>query len=412
MWTIWGPVLPPDARGRSRAFRWTAHEAERVAASVTPFESSRTLEEALDSANGLGVPAQNVVVADRDGRIGWTIYGSIPRRTGSVGALPVSWADGTHRWNGWLDEREYPRVIEPPNGRIWTANQRVVGGAMLAVVGEGNYEPGSRARAIRDQLLAKDRFTPRDFLAIQLDARATFLTRWRGLLRQTLTPEAGASKERRALRELLDRDWTGDASPESSAYRFTRAFREEVARRVMTFALSECYEADSAFDYTRLRLREGPIWALVTARPLHLLDPRYGSWQDFLLAAADAVIADALTGARGGPLANQRWSDDNVTAYRHPLSAALPFVDRWLDMPLRPVPGDLFTPRVHWGSLAASERMVVSPGREHDGIMHMPTGQSGHPMSPFYANSHDAWVEGTPTPFLPGPPIHTLTLTP
>ena len=42
----------------------------------------------------------------------------------------------------------------------------------------------------------------------------------------------------------------------------------------------------------------------------------------------------------------------------------------------------------------------------------MPTGQSGHPLSPYYANSHDAWVNGAPTPFLPGPTEHTLTLTP
>jgi penicillin amidase len=56
--------------------------------------------------------------------------------------------------------------------------------------------------------------------------------------------------------------------------------------------------------------------------------------------------------------------------------------------------------------------MVVSPGHETDGIMHMPTGQSGHPLSPFYANSHAAWVAGEPTPFLPGPALHTLTLVP
>ena len=56
--------------------------------------------------------------------------------------------------------------------------------------------------------------------------------------------------------------------------------------------------------------------------------------------------------------------------------------------------------------------MVVSPGREAEGIMQMPTGQSGHPLSPFYANSHDAWVTGEPTPFLPGPPLHRLTLRP
>jgi penicillin amidase len=42
----------------------------------------------------------------------------------------------------------------------------------------------------------------------------------------------------------------------------------------------------------------------------------------------------------------------------------------------------------------------------------MPTGQSGHPLSPFYANSHEAWVEGRPTPLLPGRAQHTLVLTP
>jgi penicillin amidase len=56
--------------------------------------------------------------------------------------------------------------------------------------------------------------------------------------------------------------------------------------------------------------------------------------------------------------------------------------------------------------------MVVSPGHEEDGIMEMPTGQSGHPLSPFYATSHDAWVNGEATPFLPGPTRHTLTLAP
>jgi penicillin amidase len=79
-------------------------------------------------------------------------------------------------------------------------------------------------------------------------------------------------------------------------------------------------------------------------------------------------------------------------------------------MPYTPLPGDLYTPRVASGAVGASERMVVSPGREAEGIMHMPTGQSGHPLSPFYANSHGAWVEGRPTPFLPGPARHTLIL--
>ena len=81
-------------------------------------------------------------------------------------------------------------------------------------------------------------------------------------------------------------------------------------------------------------------------------------------------------------------------------------------MPRQTLPGDLYTPNMHWISSASSERMIVSPGHESEGIMHMPTGQSGHPLSQFYANSHPAWVNGDATPFLPGPTVYTLTLTP
>jgi len=67
---------------------------------------------------------------------------------------------------------------------------------------------------------------------------------------------------------------------------------------------------------------------------------------------------------------------------------------------------------VHVSGFGASERFAVSPGGEATGILHMPGGQSGHPWSPFYRAGHEAWVRGEPTPFLPGPTQHTLTLHP
>jgi penicillin amidase len=408
VWTIWGPVLEPDHRGRSRAFRWVAHSAERLAAPLTQLERARTIVEAFDAANRMGVPGQNMVAADRDGHIGWSVFGVIPRRVGFDGALPTSWADGTRGWNGFLDVQEYPRVLDPPSGRIWTANARVVDGEMLAKLGDGSFEIGSRATIIRDRLMEKDRFTRDDMLDIQLETRARFLERWRELLLQTLTPAViGANRERARLREVVEGDWTGHASPESAGYRLTRNFREQVSDRVLAFVLAECYEANPAFAYTSLRRREAPIWTLVTERPMHLLDPQYATWDELLGDAIDEVLERA-----GGDLADRTWVEYNVTTYRHPLSAALPFVDRWLDMPRRPVPGDLYTPRMHWGSAAASQRMVVSPGQEANGILQMPTGQSGHPLSPFYGNSHEAWITGKPTPFYPGPAAHTLRLVP
>jgi penicillin G amidase len=409
-WTIWGPVLGRDHRGRLRAYRWVAHSAEQLAATLTPLEEARTIEDAFDDANGLGTPGQNFVVADRGGRIGWSVYGSIPKRRGLDGLLPASWADGTRGWTGWLADPEYPRVLDGRDGRIWTANARVVGGDMLATLGDGSYEVGSRARIIRDRLMAKDRFTPHDLLAIQLEVRAEFLDRWRTLILDTLDATATAGHAQRArFRETVERAWSGRASPDSAGYLLTRRFRDRVSERVFTFVLAECYEADEHFDYTTVRRREGPIWKIVTEQPPHLLDPRYPRWRDMLLDAVDAVIEEL---SAQGDLRERRWSEFNKVSFRHPLSAAVPLLDRWLDMPHEDIPGDLYTPRMMWGSVGASERMVVSPGREEHGLMHMPTGQSGHPLSPYYANSHEAWVKGQPTAFLPGPRVHVLTLTP
>ena len=66
-------------------------------------------------------------MADTAGRIAWTIGGAIPRRVGHDGMTPESWADGTHRWDGYLAAAEFPRIVDPPDGRIWTANAPVVG---------------------------------------------------------------------------------------------------------------------------------------------------------------------------------------------------------------------------------------------------------------------------------------------
>ena len=411
-WTIWGPVLGPDHRGRQRAYAWVAHAGDRLATTITPLESAHTIEEAIDEANGLGTPGQNLVVVDRSGRIGWSVYGAIPRRIGIDGLFPSSWADGSRGWEGWLERAEYPRIVNPPDGRVWTANNRVVGGDMLARLGDGSYDVGARARQIRERLTARDRFTARDMLAIQMDVSSEFLNRWRTLLLDALATTALAGHPDRAeLRRIVEDGWSWRATPDSAAYGYVHRFRELLFERIIAFVLSECFEADQTFDYATVRRREGPIWKLITEKPMHLLDPQYASWDELTLSTIDEEIAEAKQ--QGVTALNDRkWSDYNPSMFRHPLSPALPFVGRWLDMPIRRLAGDLYTIQVHSGSIGSSDRMVVSPGHENEGIMHMPTGQSGHPLSPFYANSHEAWVNGDPTPFLPGPAEHSLSLLP
>jgi penicillin amidase len=156
---------------------------------------------------------------------------------------------------------------------------------------------------------------------------------------------------------------------------------------------------------------EEAAWRLIQERPAHLLDPRFRDWDEFLLSAVDEAIADIAQDC-GEPLAGCSWGERNLTKIQHPLSRAVPRLARWLDMPSAPMGGDNDMPHVHVSGFGASERFAVSPGREQEAYFHMPGGQSGHPLSPFYRAGHEAWVRGEPTPFLPGPAQHTLRLAP
>jgi penicillin amidase len=416
--TIWGPVYDRDHKKRRRALRWTAHDPAAVNFDLLGMETARTLADAIDVARRAGMPGQNVVIADDKGGIAWTISGRIPRRVGFDGRLPTSWADGRRRWDGWLDDKEHPTIINPPDGRLWTANNRVVGEAELAKIGHGNYDLGARARQIRDDLREQKQFREADMLAIQLDDRALFLGRWQELLLKVLTPEAVAADARRgALRDKVA-SWGARAAVESVGFRAVRAFRQRVHDIVLEALTRPCQAADPRFATWRLgRNVEGPVWRLLQERPAHLLPPGHANWDALLLHEVDALCKEiqGKSPSFEKALDGWTWGARNTTDVRHPFSRESAALRWWLDldMPHQELPGSSgHMPRVQTPTEGASQRMAVSPGREAEGYLHMPCGQSGHPLSPHYRDGHAAWAEGKPTALLPGPAAHTLTLRP
>jgi penicillin amidase len=408
--SVWGPVMPAGDEPGRRALRWAAHLPEAVNLRLREMEEVEDVEAALRLAPLCGIPTQNFIVGDHRGQIGWTLMGRQPRRIGFSGRFPESWADGTRRWDGWLTPEEYPRIAAPVGGRLWTANHRVSGQASYLQLGPWGVDRGARARQIRDDLRALRTATPADMLAIQLDDRARFLERWQGLLLATLRREEAAGRP--GLGEFRARveGWGGRAAVESGGYGLVRAFRFAVTRLVIEPIEARCRGADPGLRYGWSQM-EQPVWALLTAQPPHLLNPRFKTYDDLLWAAVEKVRADAVV--RAGQVAQTTWGDQNRIRVQHPLSRGLPALSRWLDIRPISLPGDSSDlPRILGPHGGASARLAVSPGHEEEGLFHMPGGQSGHFLSPFYRAGHDAWELGRPTPFLPGPTRHRLTLRP
>ena len=395
------------ATGQCLQAAWLATRPEATNFALLALENARTVDAALALAPRIGIPGQNAVLGDVYGRIAWTLLGRVPRGTGSDRLFgPLEFRDAL----------DHPKIANPPVGRLWTANQRVVDGALEAVLGDdevdvgaGGYDIGARARQIRDGLLGLAHpATEADMLAVQLDTRALFLARWSELLLALLDDAALAEMpQRREFRALLS-EASPHANPESVGYRLVREFRGETLDTLWNSLTAAYLGAD-------VRLRrpaqfEAAGWRLVKARPPAIAPPGGGDWRAFLLARVDATIANLHEDCAN--LAACTYGRRRPVVVRHPLSGAVPLLPRLVDMPTLELAGDHHMPRVQDGAFGASERFAVSPGRESEGYLQLPGGNSGHPLSPFYRSGFDDWARGVPTPFLPGPTQHTLTLRP
>jgi penicillin amidase len=385
---------------------WLAQQPAATNINLMSLERVTSVAQALELAPTLGIPHQNFVIGDQQGHIAWTIGGRIPADSGATRAFGAP---------AWTTAETHPRILDPEVGRIWTANARSTDDpSQLAAIGGidtsvgADYDLAARARQIRDDLLAiKGPAAPADMLRIQLDDRALFLTRWRTVLTDLLDADAVASHPERAEFKKLAADWNGRASVDSVGYRLVRAFHERTEMAVWAMMLSGLSLTPGAPGSVPAKF-EVALWGLVNQRPMHLLASNYSDWRQFLLAQVDAAITDLHKSCP--QLATCYWGARKPVHIQHPLSAALPFLSGLLDMPEVELPGDHDMPRVQDGPIGASERFAVSPGHEDQGYIHIPGGQSGHPLSPYYRAGFADWARGTPTPFLPGASQHRLTL--
>lgn len=426
-----GTRIPEVAGAAKLSLLWTAHFPGALTLGSLDIARARDVRAAVDIENHAGVPPENVLIADSNGHIAWTIAGRIPRhfaevdcdrteigesRFRSIPTQPSPMATGSSAqslcvdWGSqnpeWADHN--PAIVDPTSNRLWSANNRVADGAELALIGDSGYVLGARAKQIRDDLFAKNQFTEKDLLAIQLDDRALFLERWWKQLRSLVQSSNDPVLKRI---EAVTRQWDSHASADAVSYRIVRAWRIAVLVRIEQGLMAPAQVAlGKEFLMPALEQREGLAWELLSQQPANLLPRKFGSWDELLIDGAHSAISKL---EKLGPLAQRSWGERNTASICHPLTKALPpFLRPFLCMPADELSGDSDMPRVAAPGFGASERMVVSPGHEADGIVEMPGGQSDNPLSPFWGAGHAAWVRGEATPFLPGPTTHTLRLVP
>ncbi|MCS6816347.1 MAG: penicillin acylase family protein, partial [Blastocatellia bacterium] len=168
-YTRHGPVIfeDPSAR-RAYALRaaWLDVGGAPYLASLR-IAQARNWEEFRQACRYWYTPGENLVWADRSGRIGWQVVGRVPIRPNWTGLVPVP-GDGRYEWAGFVAFEALPERHDPPEGWIATANEENLPAGYQPIPSYSWAEP-FRAARLQELLSEQRRFTLADLARIQHD---------------------------------------------------------------------------------------------------------------------------------------------------------------------------------------------------------------------------------------------------
>ena len=409
--TIWGPVSSKPLLGHSVAIKWTALETAAVDLGLLDMDKVTSAQEAMTVINQAGGPPQNVVFADRAGHIGWTYMGRFPKRKGFDGMTSKSWASDSTAWDGFIPPEQLPRLYDPPEGFIVTANNRTLGRDYPYVIAH-NWALGYRAHRITELLQGSSGITEPDMLQIQLDTRTEFYQFYRHLALQELTAVKGGDGVVNENEQTL-RAWDGYMHIDSKGAALLISFRTKLAEALFAKVVARCKQYDPDFRYA-WREMETPLRQLLTQRPKGIIPAHYNDdWRAFIVDTLNSAAKELQSEYPDIEPVQLDWGTVNQIVQRHPFSRSFPVLGAFLDIADFESPGcSSVCVRVMSNGHGASERLVLAPAHPENGILEMPGGQSGHPFSRYYRDQEKFWQEGETAPFMPGKILHTLQFKP
>jgi penicillin amidase len=338
--------------------------------------------EGMDIARECPLPTLCWVFADRQGHIGMQAAGWFPRRASEhSGLLPTpAWDRGNH-WRGRLSTSLLPRVYDPPEGFVASANENInpPGGPIFVTQPVPDY----RKRRIVERLRQLPAATIQDMQSLQYDVVSL---QARDLLAVFLPclPD-GAIKERLSK-------WDCSYSPESyEATLFSRLYRN---------VLLEIFGHEHGMGWRRMLYlcsRVGFSTMVLTAIDRLLVKQDSLWWRDRDKASMIRRAAERLASEKEAP-----WSAINGFHFTNRyvesrfVGRAFGFHTREMALPgcyATPFQGHLLRAARREASFAPSYHFVADLGSD-EAWTNLPGGPSESRVSGYYKNDIPRWRSG------------------
>jgi penicillin amidase len=168
--SVHGPVI--TERGQTTSVWWAGNIPSQDLDVLMGIDQAGNYQEFRDALRGWYSPTHNFVYADDKGNIGLISAGYYPQVAAGQPWLPMP-GTGEDDVTGTIPFDYIPQAYNPPDGIIWSANQRQVTADYPYYIGSASnfFDPGYRANEIHRVLSQGGKLSAADMMALQTDTR-------------------------------------------------------------------------------------------------------------------------------------------------------------------------------------------------------------------------------------------------
>ena len=362
---------------------------------------SKSSKEIEDSMDGWVDPCNNFLFADTNGDYGYLNRGKVPLRNLLNAWVPVPGWDKDFKWEGFVPFDRLPRIFNPENGFIVTANNKIANVDYPFYLSLDSA-PEYRAKRITERLkdiIKNSKVTPESMISIHSEITS--------IPASIIVKSLAELQIDRKKTELLDEFLQWDCKMERSSV-FPTIYSEMrylLNKRIISNLLDEetadkMLSAGGRGAPSHLRSLASRIVSHISKNKSEYLPLEYSEWNQLLYELFIQATKN-LTNKYGTKFQNWEWGKVHMTKPKHLLSSLFPDLENKLDPPRFSIDGDGDTPHnASPSNLNKFDVVATSVARYFFDVSDwdnskwiVPLGSSGHPGSTNYSDQGLLWKD-------------------
>ena len=392
-----------DDNTKAISFRYSAtYEFNTGFNVIRQMIDSQNSDQMENNMNDWVDPCNNFIFADTNGDYGYINRGKVPLRDQLNAWVPVPGWDKKYDWNGYVPFDELPRIRNPRNGFIVTANNKIPDEDYPFYLSLDSA-PEYRARRITNRIkshLKKGKFDSTSMLAIHSEIIS--------IPAQILTKEIKKINFENPSYGDLQKyliDWDGSMDRNYVAPTIYSEFRYRLNKKIIS-GLLDSDKADKMLNAggrgapAHLRTLSARFISYIDRNNTEYLPNGYENWTS-LFEKIFMESCDYLIDTYGNDRDLWKWGNVHKTNPVHTLSDLFPELSDQLNPPKFSVSGDGDTPHnAGYSNVSRYNVVATSVARYMFDVADwdnskwiVPLGSSGHPGSKNYADQGYLWKD-------------------